>query len=57
MGRDLIQCRADIALTISIHAPAWGATARPAAVLIAECISIHAPAWGATLTSVCRSVS
>ena len=27
MGRDLIQCRADIALTISIHAPAWGATA------------------------------
>ena len=35
--------------SISIHAPAWGATDRPRAlVIITQAISIHAPAWGAT---------
>ena len=48
MGRDLIQCRADIALTISIHAPAWGATLFKRHILAIPRISIHAPAWGAT---------
>ena len=33
---------------ISIHAPAWGATAMPQPADIVREISIHAPAWGAT---------
>ncbi len=33
---------------ISIHAPAWGATALPRVMLHLQAISIHAPAWGAT---------
>ena len=35
-------------LTISIHAPAKGATLQPFALLLGRCISIHAPAKGAT---------
>ena len=39
----------DIAfMNISIHAPAWGATAGPANFPVRQKISIHAPAWGAT---------
>ena len=34
--------------TISIHAPAWGATEDDAMEEESETISIHAPAWGAT---------
>ena len=34
--------------SISIHAPAWGATLYMAHNAIASGISIHAPAWGAT---------
>ena len=37
-----------IALEISIHAPAWGATCRVAQQGNPYRISIHAPAWGAT---------
>ena len=38
---------------ISIHAPAWGATAiRPHLSLLVQ-ISIHAPAWGATFRLLC----
>ncbi len=34
---------------VSIHAPAWGATApRPAGSAADRAVSIHAPAWGAT---------
>ena len=33
---------------ISIHAPAWGATAEMLHGLPQSSISIHAPAWGAT---------
>ncbi len=33
---------------VSIHAPAWGATARPGRTKRQEDVSIHAPAWGAT---------
>ena len=33
---------------VSIHAPAWGATARRIFSGLCECVSIHAPAWGAT---------
>ena len=34
--------------SISIHAPAKGATDNPAAAIQPDCISIHAPAKGAT---------
>ncbi len=33
---------------ISIHAPAWGATAQAVLFELGTPISIHAPAWGAT---------
>ncbi len=33
---------------VSIHAPAWGATATYRNDGIAFVVSIHAPAWGAT---------
>ena len=35
-------------LTVSIHAPAWGATWTPLMVHQTGIVSIHAPAWGAT---------
>ena len=38
----------DAAITISIHAPAWGATGPGQAQWHRHIISIHAPAWGAT---------
>ena len=34
--------------SISIHAPAWGATANTTVLREVIQISIHAPAWGAT---------
>ena len=37
--------------SVSIHAPAWGATNRLAAPDSPPPVSIHAPAWGATPTS------
>ena len=33
---------------VSIHAPAWGATAGDYTVAFVQLVSIHAPAWGAT---------
>jgi hypothetical protein len=33
---------------VSIHAPAWGATAGQSSVISDLGVSIHAPAWGAT---------
>ena len=35
-------------ISISIHAPTWGATYRQSASIPHSCISIHAPTWGAT---------
>ena len=35
-------------IAVSIHAPAWGATAPRYTVIPADRVSIHAPAWGAT---------
>ena len=40
----------EVALDISIHAPAWGATLRAPFPCAWARISIHAPAWGATKT-------
>ena len=36
---------------VSIHAPAWGATAVRRSGTCCGRVSIHAPAWGATLLS------
>ena len=35
--------------SVSIHAPAWGATRHCYSGPSARCVSIHAPAWGATI--------
>ncbi len=51
-------CDDDIALgigrsnTVSIHAPAWGATSPCISAPAAAAVSIHAPAWGATTRPV-----
>ena len=37
-------------LTVSIHAPAWGATLVVKPVIFQRHVSIHAPAWGATMS-------
>ena len=39
---------------ISIHAPAWGATAGIDELMFVDEISIHAPAWGATFIGSIR---
>ena len=39
-------------MTVSIHAPAWGATVCDVRKLAIREVSIHAPAWGATVLSV-----
>ena len=41
--------------TISIHAPAWGATRACLQSLRKSYISIHAPAWGATTPPFCKT--
>ena len=49
MGRDFISTVLEgIEITVSIHAPAWGATVAADGVLQLAQVSIHAPAWGAT---------
>ena len=62
VGGDHIQVDGAVALvTISIHAPAWGATLPRRLHHQAPPISIHAPAWGATggvpLQKLCRQIS
>jgi len=49
VGRDRIMGRAGRGDCVSIHAPAWGATAKVGRRRVGEHVSIHAPAWGATL--------
>ena len=46
--RQLNHKRLSVALEISIHAPAWGATKTCSKAGQPAGISIHAPAWGAT---------
>ena len=49
VGCDAIFSSLSVSPNISIHAPAWGATAKDLKKLsILPEISIHAPAWGAT---------
>ena len=40
--------------TVSIRAPAWGATYGVGQPQTAEWVSIRAPAWGATYRQPCR---
>ena len=51
VGSDLADLAVDAETSVSIHAPAWGATFR----LVMERpwmeVSIHAPAWGATFSA------
>jgi len=48
VGRD-VSCGVGCGVsTVSIHAPAWGATARILGRAGGSVVSIHAPAWGAT---------
>ena len=48
MGRDFRCDAVFVRPEISIHAPAWGATANELTNSVFFLISIHAPAWGAT---------
>ena len=48
MGSDNEEEMLNYFLTISIHAPVWGATVVTLAFLKSNLISIHAPVWGAT---------
>ena len=46
--RPLLQASPDLRASVSIHAPAWGATQDLEEPLPLSLVSIHAPAWGAT---------
>ena len=48
MGRDTELAAEIMDGTVSIHAPAWGATEAVQRVAVMSDVSIHAPAWGAT---------
>jgi len=49
VGRDLPMLAIDeVGRTVSIHAPAWGATYDGLKLIFDYLVSIHAPAWGAT---------
>jgi len=48
-GRRVARCQADHCRSVSIHAPAWGATRQGGIAGPCLDVSIHAPAWGATL--------
>ena len=52
VGRDNVFTAGDALFTISIHAPAWGATQGSGCPRQDDGISIHAPAWGATLITI-----
>ena len=51
VGRDVADTPCAFSVDISIHAPAWGATAVVRCKDRYGAISIHAPAWGATYGS------
>ena len=38
-----------ISMSVSIHAPVWGATLKAKFIRLTITVSIHAPVWGATL--------
>ena len=52
VGCDKIPAIRDMLITVSIHAPVWGATWIDNKKLSKEWVSIHAPVWGATLVKI-----
>ena len=57
MGRDILSRGLfDTFMSVSTHAPAWGATHDLDALYKAGGVSTHAPAWGATITDVSSSI-
>ena len=48
MGRDELGLGKSGKMSVSIHAPAWGATKDLTRSSFNNIVSIHAPAWGAT---------
>src|SRR5690554_715808 len=48
MGCDASLIRLSCHISVSIHAPAWGATNPQSRCSSHSAVSIHAPAWGAT---------
>ena len=48
MGRDESIFHCQRSRSVSIHAPAWGATQHFIKIVNGKEVSIHAPAWGAT---------
>src|SRR5690606_9478264 len=58
VGRDVRGVEARInPNTVSIHAPAWGATRIVTDIVTRGEVSIHAPAWGATTANGRRDVA
>ena len=56
MGCDLAYSFNLLVITVSIHAPAWGATPDLRELQNDVRVSIHAPAWGATYQASCQDV-
>ena len=57
VGRDLPTETTEVTkVTVSIHAPAWGATQQMYNQFTDVRVSIHAPAWGATLRTLSGSM-
>ena len=52
VGRDTVSRPFVPMATVSIHAPAWGATESRVHAIGDNGVSIHAPAWGATRTNL-----
>ena len=50
MGGDTVEALEHWIVSVSIHAPAWGATCPFFKLLFLSVVSIHAPAWGATVS-------
>ena len=55
MGCDTFHLNEFTKRFVSIHAPAWGATASTYQTYHQIDVSIHAPAWGATLKDAIRN--
>ena len=51
VGRDAFMSITACVVSVSIHAPTWGATPTPITTVQQRIVSIHAPTWGATSIS------
>ena len=57
VGRDSWPRKLMVVKSVSIHAPAWGATRGKSRLQRGQLVSIHAPAWGATRIMSCLMIS